>query len=229
MSSILSKRNKSPKEFFSSFAETWDSLYGYKRNVFMRILDNALRRDIYERYQITFNKLGNDLKGKTILDIGCGSGVYSFEAARRGAQEVVGVDVAENMISLSNYKAKDLGLDNLCKFLCSDFPSDQLLKTSQCKYNFTIVMGVMDYVQDALYFLKAVRSLTESFAILSFPGKHWFREPLRRFRYRLLGRCEIYTYSEMHIRGLFNQCGFSHIEIKFLSHSGGCYIVTAYP
>ncbi len=88
-------------EFFSGFAAKWDSLYGGKRNLFWRVLDNWLRRDIQQRYQLTFERLGPDLRGQTVLDIGCGSGIYCFEAARRGADRVVGIDLAEGMISLA--------------------------------------------------------------------------------------------------------------------------------
>src|SRR5256885_1371364 len=33
-----------------------------------------------------------DLRGKTVLDIGCNAGFYSIEMKRRGADRVVGID-----------------------------------------------------------------------------------------------------------------------------------------
>ncbi len=43
-------------------------------------------------------KLG-DLTGKTVLDVGCNSGMYSFECKRRNAARVVGIDLDEFRLS----------------------------------------------------------------------------------------------------------------------------------
>lgn len=44
------------------------------------------------------------IKGKKILDFGCGDGRYSFKFAEDGALEVIGVDISEPMIELANKK-----------------------------------------------------------------------------------------------------------------------------
>jgi len=214
--------------FFSDFAETWDTLYGGKRNAFWRYIDNKFRRDIYERYQLTFEQLGPDLTGKKILDIGCGSGIYCVEAARRNASTVVGIDISENMVNLARAHSSALGFQGTCSFASSVFPADRHVELLSQRFTHAIVMGVMDYVQDLDRFMKALRPTITEFAVLSFPGKHWFREPFRRYRYRLLGRCEIYNYTE---QSILNACvggGFRNVNILRLPHSGITYIVTAY-
>jgi 2-polyprenyl-6-hydroxyphenyl methylase/3-demethylubiquinone-9 3-methyltransferase len=46
--------------------------------------------------------LGNDrLTGKTVLDVGCGSGLFSVAAARLGAKQVLGVDINPRCIEVS--------------------------------------------------------------------------------------------------------------------------------
>ncbi|CAG8836358.1 34187_t:CDS:2, partial [Racocetra persica] len=40
------------------------------------------------------------LKGKTVLDLACGSGVYSRIAAELGAENVIGVDISSVMINI---------------------------------------------------------------------------------------------------------------------------------
>ena len=50
--------------------------------------------------------------GMRVLDLGCGDGTTAVPAARRGAQ-VLGVDIAANLVAAGNARAKAAGLDNL--------------------------------------------------------------------------------------------------------------------
>ena len=216
------------RRFFSDSAETWDALYGGRRNAFWRFVDRKFRRDIYARYQLTFQRLGTNLRGKTVLDIGCGSGVYCIEAARRGAAKVVGIDISENMIALARARSQELGYEDICEFVCTKFPPDRPVEALQRTVDFGIVMGVMDYVPNPVMFLKCARLLITQFVVLSFPGRHWLREPIRRYRYKLLGRCAVYAYEEQSIRDACAQADFRRVNIQRLDHSGICYVVTAY-
>src|SRR5580704_15785161 len=49
-----------------------------------------------ESFTLSLLGLPEDLTGKTILDIGCWDGFYSFECERRGAKRVVSTDVWES-------------------------------------------------------------------------------------------------------------------------------------
>jgi SAM-dependent methyltransferase len=53
-------------------------------------------------------------KGLKVLDVGCGDGTTAIPAAKLGA-EVLGVDIASNLVAAGNQRAKDLGLAN-CRF-----------------------------------------------------------------------------------------------------------------
>src|SRR5438105_293753 len=53
--------------------------------------------------------LPNDLSGKTVLDIGCNAGFYSFEMKRRGADRVVGIDSDEKYLEQARFASKVLG------------------------------------------------------------------------------------------------------------------------
>src|SRR5215510_4662040 len=52
--------------------------------------------------------------GLRVLDLGCGDGTTALPAARRGA-DVLGVDIASNLVDAGNKRAADEGLTN-CKF-----------------------------------------------------------------------------------------------------------------
>lgn len=215
------------RRFFSAFAPQWDSLYGGKRNLFWRVFDHALRRDVYERYKLTFETFGDDLTGLSVLDVGCGSGIYSFEAARRGASRVVGIDVADDMISLARSRRSEERRGGVCEFVATEFPAPGTIPELSTPFDHAIVMGVMDYVEDARAFLAALRLMVLRTAVLSFPGRHWLRGPLRQYRYQMLGRCVVHNYDEAPIRDACISAGFRTVNVKRLAHSGICYIVTA--
>jgi SAM-dependent methyltransferase len=50
--------------------------------------------------------------GLKVLDLGCGDGTTALPAARRGA-DVLGVDIAENLVAAGNARARAAGLSNL--------------------------------------------------------------------------------------------------------------------
>ncbi len=53
-------------------------------------------------------------KGLKVLDLGCGDGTTAIPAAKLGA-EVLGVDIASNLVAAGNQRAEELGLAN-CRF-----------------------------------------------------------------------------------------------------------------
>lgn len=50
--------------------------------------------------------------GLKVLDLGCGDGTTAIPAARRGA-DVLGVDIASNLVAAGNKRASELGLTNV--------------------------------------------------------------------------------------------------------------------
>lgn len=53
-------------------------------------------------------------EGMKVLDLGCGDGTTALPAAQRGA-DVLGVDIAANLVAAGNARAEALGLTN-CRF-----------------------------------------------------------------------------------------------------------------
>lgn len=51
-------------------------------------------------------------KGLQVLDLGCGDGTTAFPAAKLGA-DVLGVDIASNLVAAGNRRARELGLTNI--------------------------------------------------------------------------------------------------------------------
>lgn len=67
-------------------------------------------RESGEKLVSTFNIV----KGMKVLDVGCGDGTTAIPMAKRGA-DVLGVDIARNLVKAGNERVKKEGLSN-CKF-----------------------------------------------------------------------------------------------------------------
>jgi ubiquinone/menaquinone biosynthesis C-methylase UbiE len=75
-------------------------------------------------------------KGLRILDLGCGDGTTALPAARLGA-DVLGVDIASNLVEAGNKRAKEQGLAN-CKFQEGDASNLHALKD----HSFDLVVSI---------------------------------------------------------------------------------------
>jgi tRNA (mo5U34)-methyltransferase len=54
-----------------------------------------------------------DLTGKSVLDIGCNAGFYSFEMKKRGASRVVGIDFNDYYLDQARFAAEVLGHEDV--------------------------------------------------------------------------------------------------------------------
>ncbi len=209
--------------FFDRFAETFDTFYDGKRGRVMQWVDRRCRHDMFARYALTFERLG-DLTGKHGLDIGCGSGPYIAEAIQRGAAHVVGLDPAPGMLELTRRRIEARGELEKLSLIEGYFPD----KAPTGAFDFAIIMGVLDYVVDPLAFFKALRPILTGKAAVSFPSKHWFRTPLRKYRYRLRN-CPVYFYDERQIRSISQQAGFGTVDVIKIDGAGMDYHVCLAP
>ncbi len=55
--------------------------------------------------------LPDDLRGKSVLDIGCNAGFYSLEMKRRGADRVLGIDFDERYLAQARFAAEVRGVE----------------------------------------------------------------------------------------------------------------------
>jgi SAM-dependent methyltransferase len=75
-------------------------------------------------------------KGIKVLDLGCGDGTTVLPAAKLGA-DVLGVDIAQNLVEAGNKRAKEQGLTN-CSFQEGDASNLQGLKD----HTFDLVVSI---------------------------------------------------------------------------------------
>lgn len=79
-------------EAFGKAAKTYDAHAAFQRDVGHRLLQN----------------IPNDLSGKTILDVGCGTGYFSQQLSLRGAK-VICLDLSKGMLDAAHQRCGDFG------------------------------------------------------------------------------------------------------------------------
>jgi SAM-dependent methyltransferase len=57
------------------------------------------------------------IKGKVVLDFGCGEGADAVEIAGRGATRVIGIDMREDVLQVARQKAVKAGVEDTCSFV----------------------------------------------------------------------------------------------------------------
>ena len=63
-------------------------------------------------------------EGKTMLDVGCGSGILSIASVLLGCESAVGVDIDEQSIKVSNENAEINNIIDRTKFICGNLTDE---------------------------------------------------------------------------------------------------------
>jgi 2-polyprenyl-3-methyl-5-hydroxy-6-metoxy-1,4-benzoquinol methylase len=151
------------------------------------------------------------LEGKSVVDIGCGPGHYSVRLAKKGAQSVLGLDFAPGMIELAKENAIRDHVENRCQFAYGDFLSFPFDR----KFDYVVVMGFMDYVEEPARVINKVLALTQNKAFFSFPADGGILAWQRKQRYKK--RCKLFLYTAEDLKLLFAERKCMKFEIQKVS------------
>ena len=206
---VIAKR---VEQFFNERADDFDAIYTGRKSPLRRLLDRLLRWDMYERYRLTFEEC-DDVMGKTVLDVGCGSGRYAIEFARRGAARVVGVDFAEKMIDTAIELAEEWGVGDVCSFIKTDFLQHRFDE----RFELVLAIGLFDYIKTPEPMLRKMKALTSEKIIATFPVAWTYRMPIRKIRLGILG-CPVYFYTRNRVEELLSEAGFCSLKIQRVGH-----------
>jgi len=105
------------------------------------------------------------LKGKSVLDLGCGDGHFSKYCIENGAKNVVGVDISKNMIE----RAKKLNQDDNIEFMC--LPMEDMGLTNQ-KFDLIISSLSIHYIEDYSAMIQKINELLKSSGEFIFSTEH---------------------------------------------------------
>ena len=114
--------------------------------------------------------LPQDLIGMRVLDIGCAEGYFSFEAERRGAREVIGIDSFPDSIRRFNI-VKAARQSNANPFLMNVYDLDpKRLGT----FDVVLFYGVFYHLKHPQYALERIRSICTGTMLFQ---THIYEEP----------------------------------------------------
>lgn len=215
----MSKEIDIQSAYWDRESASFESIYSHQKSAFSNWLDKVFRKDMFQRFEFTM-KHGAPFAGRSYLDVGCGSGLYSVEFAKRGGERVLGIDIAEHMVGLSQELARREGVEAKCTFKLSDLLA---LETNE-RFDVSIGIGLFDYVTDPLPVLKKMREVTTGSVIASFPRLWTWRAPIRKVRLALRG-CPVRFFSRGEVEQLMRSAGFDHTYIEKV---GKLYCVVGY-
>jgi SAM-dependent methyltransferase len=188
--------------YWNTVAHDFDAIYTGAKSPVGRALDRWLRKDIYERFDWVMEKAG-DVRGKQIVDIGCGSGRFVSALARRGAAHVTGVDVAPEMLKLARELVAKDGVADSCSFVQTDVlhwnPGEQ--------FDLSIAIGFWDYIAEPSSRLRVIRRMTRGTFLSAWPRLWTWRTPIRKARLTTLG-CPVYFFRREEVHRLLREAGF---------------------
>ena len=97
--------------------------------------------------------LPRDLGGRTVLDIGCNAGFYSFEAKRRGASRVLGIDHDPRYLDQARLAAEVLGFGDI------EWRAGEVWDVGALgeRFDLVIFMGVLYHLRHPLLALDLIR------------------------------------------------------------------------
>jgi 2-polyprenyl-6-hydroxyphenyl methylase/3-demethylubiquinone-9 3-methyltransferase len=148
------------------FGENWAS--------FSRQLDEARIEEAMNSLVSLFGE--GTLQGKSFLDIGCGSGLFSIAAARLGARKVVGLDVDPVSVSTSQANAGQwLGENRSAVSFQQSSALDRDQMNALGRFDVVYSWGVLHHTGSMMLALKnaAKRVDDRGLLMIAIYNRHW--------------------------------------------------------
>lgn len=121
------------------------------------------------KWQQIAEHIPGDLRGWTVLDIGCNAGFYSIELARRGAS-VVGLDVDPHFLRQAEWAVRECGMSERVKLRQGEVYE---IETWEETFDLVLFMGVFYHLRYPLLALDRVAAKVKRqmvFQTLTMPG-----------------------------------------------------------
>ena len=176
-------KKDNPKEYWDKNIDNWGKFYlesshsqeefnspSWLTQLYRGLVVPIEARLMARRYQLTIEFIDRYVKpGMVVADVGCGTGIFTVEMLKRGAQ-VIAIDISKS------------ALESTKKNIVTNAPelldSVQFLQLNASEKTIPIVdiaiaMGVTPYVTDIESFYQNILSQTQIFYCLVLDPKHW--------------------------------------------------------
>ena len=106
-----------------------------------------------------------DVRGRAVVDLGCGDGGHCMRLVRAGAREVVGVDISENMLAAARANNADPRIEYL------RLPMEDLRALNR-RFDVAVSSLAVHYVADFPALARDVRALLDAGGVFVFSQEH---------------------------------------------------------
>jgi ubiquinone/menaquinone biosynthesis C-methylase UbiE len=160
----------------------------------------------------TMLKLAGFSRGDHLLDVGCASGVYTFELAKMGFR-MTGLDLSPECIHTATHQAGQMGLSNI-DFVVGD--AEALSQFENNTFDGAISFSALRYVPNPDKAIQAIYRVLApgGRAVVDFPNKRspWFKilKPL------LTGETHIHDhqYTTRQVKRMLKTAGFQDVHLR---------------
>jgi 2-polyprenyl-3-methyl-5-hydroxy-6-metoxy-1,4-benzoquinol methylase len=145
-STAMEASNVDPKKFWEDKILTWEQGRYEPRKTQGGLLEriaDASSRSLRYRIQIGADLLKDHVRGKSVLEVGCGSGLVAQRFIDFGATRYVGFDIAENAIAIANKRKAEQGWSDKISFHVGTI-ADMPPVTDDVVFS----LGVLDWLTD---------------------------------------------------------------------------------
>jgi len=119
-----------------------------------------------EQQMVGLQKLWMEVKGKTVLDVGCAEGAISHECKRRGARYVHGVEHRRDAVDYAN---KKYAVEGEVSFACRDANT----WSSEHSWDVVLLLSVLHKLRNPTLVLQRMAVSCNGLCVIRLPGDDW--------------------------------------------------------
>ncbi len=180
----VSQDQRRAKSYFDELAPEYDRAFRLAgRDPLSALVNRCFRGRTFARRMRLLERLFDEigLAGKTVLDLGCGSGQVSVLAAKMGAR-VHAVDIAPRMLEIARQGASAAGVADHVTFEEGDVSAQDYEAA-----DVVLLVGVVEYYADCAALIRRAADAARSRLVVAHTSRVPYRMLLRRLLFALRG------------------------------------------